>query len=68
MGVTGIHGGRAKRGRERHPEVAWSEIIGMQTMLVQRYFEIDTDIVWTVVERDVPTLKTWLEQQGLDTS
>ena len=33
----------------------------MRHILVHDYFGIDTDIVWDVVERDLPTLKRQLE-------
>jgi uncharacterized protein with HEPN domain len=43
--------------RAAHPEVPWSDIIGMRTILVHKYFEIDLDAVWSAVEQDVPNLK-----------
>ena len=33
----------------------------MRHILVHDYFGIDTDIVWDVVERDLPRLKRQLE-------
>jgi len=54
--------GEAARGissdlRQRHPEVEWKEIIAMRNLLVHRYFGIDKEIVWKVVEHDLPDLK-----------
>lgn len=46
--------------KERHPEIAWSEIIGMRNVLVHDYFVIDLDVVWRVVEMNLPQLKTLL--------
>jgi len=43
--------------RKSSPDLPWTAIIGMRTILVHRYFEIDTAIVWSVVTRDLPTLK-----------
>ena len=43
--------------RDRVSDVPWSKIIGMRHVLVHDYFRIDTEIVWDVVERDLPVLK-----------
>jgi uncharacterized protein with HEPN domain len=43
--------------REIAPDISWSEIIGMRTILVHQYFEIDLEIIWEVIQRDVPALK-----------
>ena len=47
----------SKNYQERNPDTPWSKIIGMRNILVHNYFDIDTAIVWTVVERDLPILK-----------
>jgi uncharacterized protein with HEPN domain len=43
--------------RAQYPELPWTQIIGMRNVLVHDYFGIDLDIVWAVVERDLPQLK-----------
>jgi uncharacterized protein with HEPN domain len=43
--------------RERATNVPWSKIIGMRHILVHDSFQIDTDIVWDVVEQDLAGLK-----------
>ena len=54
--------GEAARGllqelRDREKSVPWSKIMGMRHILVHDDFAVDTDIVWDVVERDLPDLK-----------
>jgi uncharacterized protein with HEPN domain len=39
------------------PDIPWHKIIGMRNVLVHGYFEIDLDVVWDAVQRDVPLLK-----------
>lgn len=43
--------------RDQHPEVPWSHIIAMRNILVHQYFGIDVDLVWSVVENDLPALR-----------
>lgn len=47
--------------REQHPEVPWSQMIGMRNILTHNYFEIDLEVVWSVVERNLPDLKRQIE-------
>ena len=43
--------------RARHSAVPWNRAIGMRHILVHHYFEIDADIVWSVVENELAPLK-----------
>ncbi len=48
--------------RAQHGAVPWTEIVGMRNALVHHYFEIDRELVWEVVVRDLPRLKTAMER------
>jgi uncharacterized protein with HEPN domain len=41
----------------RYANIPWADIVGMRNILVHHYFGIDTEAVWSVVERDLPELK-----------
>jgi uncharacterized protein with HEPN domain len=47
--------------RDSHPEIPWDQIIGMRHVLVHGYFEIDLDIVWAVIEKDLQPLRSAIE-------
>ena len=47
--------------KEQRGEIPWSQIIGMRHILVHHYFDIDVEIVWSVVERDLPDFKRKIE-------
>ncbi len=44
--------------RSTHPDIPWQQIIGMRHILVHGYFQTDVDIVWQVVARDLPILRS----------
>jgi uncharacterized protein with HEPN domain len=42
--------------RDSHPEVQWSKMVGLRNRITHGYFEIDVDVVWNVIEYDIPEL------------
>jgi uncharacterized protein with HEPN domain len=44
--------------RERHPEIDWKAIIGLKNVLVHEYFGVDVEVIWHIVEEDIPPLKS----------
>jgi uncharacterized protein with HEPN domain len=40
-----------------HPDEVWAEAVGLRNILVHHYFEIETDLIWNVIERDLPFLR-----------
>jgi uncharacterized protein with HEPN domain len=42
--------------KNQHPEIKWTEIIGMRTILAHRYFDTDPDALWTAVNQDLQEL------------
>jgi uncharacterized protein with HEPN domain len=47
--------------RTQIPTVPWQQIVGMRHRLVHVYFHIDHDIVWGVIQTDLPSLVASLE-------
>ena len=43
--------------RKDHAEKVWAEAVGRRNILVHRYFGMDLELVWQVVERDLAVLK-----------
>jgi len=44
----------------RHPEVPWVKMGDMRNYLTHEYFGVDDNIVWNVVERELPKVKGWM--------
>jgi len=42
--------------RVAHPEIPWSEIIGMRHKIVHDYLSVDFDLVWDVSRYEIPRL------------
>lgn len=49
--------GLSRELRERHTEVPWRRIIDMRNTMVHGYAYVDFEMVWGVVEQDVPRLR-----------
>src|ERR1700737_2014437 len=41
----------------RHPHIPWDVMYGMRNRIVHDYFEVDLEIVWQTVHRDLPVLR-----------
>lgn len=41
-----------------HSEIDWRAITGLRNFLVHDYLSVDLEVVWQIVVRDVPLLKT----------
>ncbi len=44
--------------RSRQPDMPWRKIIGMRHVLVHGYFDVDLDLVWSVVEHELAALRS----------
>lgn len=47
--------------RETYSEITWPQIVGLRNRIVHGYFEIDLEIVWKIVQEDLPPLIIQLE-------
>jgi len=48
--------------RRELPEIPWEDIIGMRHRLVHAYFDINLDILWNTVQKDLPPLVDVLQK------
>lgn len=46
--------------RKIHPQIAWVEIAGLRNRLVHGYDDVDFDILWDIIQMDLPPLVSTL--------
>jgi uncharacterized protein with HEPN domain len=42
--------------KSRQPHIPWKQIAGMRDKVIHDYFGVNLEIVWAVVEKDLPQL------------
>lgn len=43
--------------KEKFDNIQWRQIIGLRHILVHEYFGIDNNLIWQIIEQDLPKLK-----------
>ncbi len=44
--------------RDQYSDIPWREMAGMRDVLIHEYFGVDLNIVWNVVESELPKIKS----------
>src|SRR5438309_2097706 len=52
--------------RAAHTDIPWKQIAGMRDTLIHRYFGVKLELVWQVIETDLPDFKARVAEM-LDT-
>jgi uncharacterized protein with HEPN domain len=47
--------------RQRYPDIPWKGMSGMRDRIIHGYDNVDLQIVWDVVKRDIPQIKPKIE-------
>jgi uncharacterized protein with HEPN domain len=42
--------------RTQHPEIPWRELISLRNRLTHGYFDVNLDILWHILQHDIPPL------------
>jgi uncharacterized protein with HEPN domain len=48
--------------RERYPTIPWQDIVDFRNRVIHGYDAVDLDIVWEIVEQDLPALVQALQR------
>ena len=45
-----------------YPEIPWKQIIGFRNLVVHEYFRVSLNLVWSIVQNNIPPLKLTSEK------
>ena len=45
----------------RNSEIEWAKIVGLRNRIVHEYFGVDIQIIWQILEKDLPAFKASLK-------
>jgi len=48
--------------RNKFPEIPWKKIVGTRNKLIHSYRDVNPDIVWEVIEKDLDSLEKQLKE------
>ena len=53
--------------RQKYPEIPWQDIIDFRNVAIHNYMEVDSTIIWNIIQNDVPPLLKQLNNLLKDT-
>jgi uncharacterized protein with HEPN domain len=53
----------SEAGRAARPDLPWHEMIGLRNVVVHEYDDVDLEVVWDAVTRDLPPVVKALEKR-----
>ena len=48
--------------RSQYPGIPWRDMAGTRDRLMHHYFGVNQEIVWQIIDQDLPGLKSQIEQ------
>ena len=48
--------------KKEYPNIPWKKIAGLRDKLIHGYFGIDLELVWKIIERDLPLFKKQIQE------
>ena len=48
--------------KQEHAEIEWAKIVGLRHRIVHEYFSVDLQIVWHIIQEDIPLLTKALKK------
>lgn len=48
--------------KDKHPETSWRKVAGLRDRLIHKYFEVDVEILWDIIEYELPDLKNKISE------
>ncbi len=43
--------------RDKYPQIPWRQMIGLRNRMIHAYFNVNLQIIWEIVQGDLPDLK-----------
>ena len=48
--------------KDSHSQIEWHKVVGLRHRIVHEYFGIDLQIVWQILQKDLPSLREAISQ------
>ncbi len=48
--------------KTKHSEIPWKKVIGLRNIVIHEYAEIDFDIIWEIITKNIPETKRSIEK------
>ena len=48
--------------KARHNEIPWRDASDLRNQIIHEYFRVNLDIIWDIVQNDIPPLKRQIEE------
>ena len=48
--------------KNRNPQLPWKKIIGLRNIVIHAYSDVDIDIIWDIIKKNIPETKDIIKE------